>query len=71
MPVRRAAGGAVWCQDRHVSEVLTSEAAASLDAEAFRVYHLSDLLLLVPLAWIGFRYLGWSESRRVVVPATA
>jgi hypothetical protein len=32
---------------------------------------LSDLLLLIPLAWIGFRYLSEPLSSRAVVPATA
>lgn len=33
--------------------------------------HLSDLLLLIPLAWIGSRYLGRPEPSRAAVPATA
>jgi hypothetical protein len=33
--------------------------------------HLSDLLLFIPLAWIGFRYLGKPEFGRAVVPASA
>jgi hypothetical protein len=33
--------------------------------------HLSDLLLFIPLAWIGLRYLTDATPSRVAVPAAA
>lgn len=34
------------------------------------LFHLSDLLLLIPLAWIGTRYLTGPTQQNVVIPAT-
>lgn len=35
------------------------------------LFHLSDLLLFIPLAWIGMRYLTGPTQQNVAIPATA